>query len=118
MKCPKCGYESTVLEAAASPEICPKCSVVYAKVMAQRSETTRSNTGMTTRQAKEEWRKEKALNSPPRMVVTDFDIPFGRLVWLMTKIILAALPAAVLASLIVAMLGVLFAGLFGGLVSS
>lgn len=38
MECPKCSYKPTTAEHAASPEICPKCGAVYAKVKARQEQ--------------------------------------------------------------------------------
>lgn len=35
MKCPKCGYESTMTESLQSPDSCPSCGVYYSKVAAR-----------------------------------------------------------------------------------
>jgi len=45
-----------------------------------------------------------------RIVITDIDIPFDRLVMVMTKMILAALPALFIASLILTVIGTVLVG--------
>lgn len=40
MQCPKCKYEPTVSEIAASPDKCPSCGVYYAKVATRASAST------------------------------------------------------------------------------
>lgn len=52
---------------------------------------------------------------PIQVVVTDLDIPFGQLVWLSAKIMLAALPALMLAGLIVFSIFLLFGGIGGAM---
>lgn len=116
MECPKCKYEPTMAENAASPEICPKCGVVYAKVQAKQEAAGQPVTGKVaagiagakagvaaSRQQREEREWQARLNAaaPDCVVVTGVQIPFLSLIWLMTKIILAALPALVLAMFIV-----------------
>jgi len=109
-------------EQAESPDICPKCGVVYAKVQAQRGTkgTVRQGPAVASQMA------AAARPSPPRksgsdselvaidgdVVVTGVNIPFFSLIWLMTKIILAALPAIALATLIVVMLSSFIGGVF------
>ncbi|MCG8650800.1 MAG: hypothetical protein MI861_13260 [Pirellulales bacterium] len=44
------------------------------------------------------------------VVIRDIDIPFGRLVSIMLKIMFAAIPAVILFYLFFAVLGLLFAG--------
>jgi len=116
MECPKCKYEPTMAENAASPEICPKCGVVYAKVQAKQEAAAQPVTGKVaagiagakagvaaSRQQREErdWQARLNAAAPDCVVVTGVQIPFLSLIWLMTKIILAALPALVLAVFIV-----------------
>ncbi|GGC87416.1 hypothetical protein [Halopseudomonas salina] len=118
MECPKCRYEPTMAEQAESPGICPKCGVVYAKVQAQRN----GKGGVTQGPSIASQMAATARPSPPRavsndnelvaidgeVVVTGVQIPFFSLIWLMTKIILAALPAMMLAAFIVFLLVTFF----------
>lgn len=114
MECPKCKYEPTMAENAASPEICPKCGVVYAKVQVppeSKPVGSKLAAGMAgamagveaARQQREDAGAQAAAKraSPDCVVVTGVQIPFLSLIWLMTKIILAALPALILAGFIV-----------------
>ena len=116
MECPKCKYEPTLAEHTASPEICPKCGVVYAKAQARQEAAAQPVTGKVaagiagakagvaaSRQQREEreWQAKLSASAPDCVVVTGVQIPFLSLIWLMTKIILAALPALILAGFIV-----------------
>jgi hypothetical protein len=133
MECPKCKYEPTMAEHTASPEICPKCGVVYAKVQARQDASVADSPGVSAklgagiagakagieesrqRRQEAEWQSSLKRAAPDCVVITGVQIPFISLIWLMTKIILAALPAAVLAGLILFMLGSFVGGVFSGL---
>jgi hypothetical protein len=52
---------------------------------------------------------------PQPVTVTDINIPFGRLVGLILKIMLASIPAVLIMYAIMAAIGLLFVGLLGGL---
>lgn len=117
MECPKCKYEPTMAEHTASPDICTKCGVVYAKVRAQQEAAAEpsasskvavgiagAKAGIAGSRAQREalkWQAKLGASAPDRVVVAGVQIPFLSLIWLMTKIILAALPALVLAVFIV-----------------
>lgn len=127
MECPKCDYEPTMAEQTANPGICPSCGVVYAKVKAQQAARSaeprgysvldRMNMGLVGAQAEvkagRERRAEQELDHHPlnSVEVTAIRIPFLSLVWLMTKVILAALPAIILAGAILIMLGSFIGGM-------
>jgi len=126
MECPKCKYEPTMAENAASPEICPKCGVVYAKVQARQEAAAQPVTGKVaagiagakagvaaSRQQREEreWQAKLNAAAPDCVVVTGVKIPFLSLIWLMTKIILAAIPAIILAAFILMMIFSFISGL-------
>lgn len=49
-----------------------------------------------------------------RVVITDVDIAFGKLVLMFIKFGLAAIPAAIVVSIIMSVVMVLLAGIFGG----
>jgi hypothetical protein len=51
---------------------------------------------------------------PQRVVVTDVHIPFGRLIAIMIKFGLAAIPAAIIVWAIMAVIVALLGGFFGG----
>lgn len=55
---------------------------------------------------------------PQRVTVIDFDIAFRSLIWLMVKIVLAVIPAAILVLLIFAAFGSVITGLVRGLFPS
>ena len=48
-----------------------------------------------------------------RTIVTDIDIPFGRLIIIFIKFGLAAIPAAIVVSIIVTLIGFLLSAIFG-----
>lgn len=50
-----------------------------------------------------------------QVTITDFDIPFGRLVTIFIKVGLAAIPAAIVVSFIMMIVFALLGGLFGGI---
>jgi hypothetical protein len=50
------------------------------------------------------------------VVITDVDIPFGRLVGLILKVMLASIPAYIILFIIFAVLGTMFSGLLLGLI--
>lgn len=50
------------------------------------------------------------------VVVTDVDIPFGRLVGLILKVMLASIPAYIILFIIFAILSAMFSGLILGLI--
>lgn len=50
-----------------------------------------------------------------RVTITDIDIPFGRLVAIFIKFVLAAIPAYIVVFLIVAIILAVVGALFGGL---
>ncbi|WP_041375403.1 hypothetical protein [Polymorphum gilvum] len=50
-----------------------------------------------------------------RMIVVDVEIPFTRLVLIMIKFGLAAIPAAIIVSIIVSVIMAFIGGLFGGM---
>jgi len=118
MECPKCRHEPTMAEQAESPGICPKCGVVYAKVQAQREgkATVRQGPPIAAQMAAAARPSPASkINSEPdlvaidgEVVITGVQIPFFSLIWLMTKIILAALPAMMLAAFIVFLLVTFF----------
>lgn len=51
-----------------------------------------------------------------RTVITDVDIPFGRLVGLILKVMLAAIPAYIILFIIMAIFGTMFSGVLLGLI--
>ncbi len=51
--------------------------------------------------------------SPDRTVITDIDIPFGRLVLIMIKCVLAAIPALIAVWLIFFLIGLALSLIFG-----
>lgn len=53
--------------------------------------------------------------TPHPVTVTDINIPFGRLVVLILKFMLASIPAIILMYAIMAAIGLLMIGLLGGL---
>lgn len=53
--------------------------------------------------------------APHPVTVTDIDIPFGRMVVLILKFMLASIPAVILMYAIMAAVGLLAFGLLGGL---
>ncbi|MBD8891371.1 hypothetical protein [Roseibium litorale] len=55
------------------------------------------------------------MEEPNKSVLVDIDIPFARLVMIMIKFSLAAIPAMIVVWLIMAVIMLLFGGLFGGL---
>ena len=119
MECPKCKYEPTMAEHTASPDICPKCGVVYAKVAA-RSEAEQarakpsaaekiSNGLAGARLSMEESRKRrmereglaKIKNAmPDHVVVKDIDMPLWSMVQFLVKLALASIPAVLILMLI------------------
>lgn len=126
MECPKCKYEPTMAEHTASPDICPKCGVVYAKVQARQEAAepapaskvaavlAGAKAGIAeSRQQREdrEWQAKLNAAAPDCVVVTGVQIPFLSLIWLMTKIILAAIPAIILAAFILMMIFSFISGL-------
>ena len=50
------------------------------------------------------------------VVITDVDIPFGRLVMLILKVMIASIPAYIILFIIFAILSAMFSGLILGLV--
>lgn len=56
--------------------------------------------------------KVNATSGPLLVRVVDVDISFGQMIWLMIKLAIAAIPAAI----IVAIIGLVLAAFFGGLV--
>ncbi len=54
------------------------------------------------------------MDQDNRTVVTDIDIPFFRLVAIIIKISLAAVPAMIIVWFIMALVATLFGGLIGG----
>ncbi|PKM30232.1 MAG: hypothetical protein CVV07_07390 [Gammaproteobacteria bacterium HGW-Gammaproteobacteria-11] len=134
MKCPKCSYEPTLAEQSASPDICPSCGAVYAKVLARQAEEAAANAEGAPRDSglKEQVsarmlaaREDVAAGRARRSAIEERErnservlvavrIPFLSLVWLMTKIVLAAIPALLLAAFIVFAL----ATFFGTVISS
>lgn len=51
-----------------------------------------------------------------RTVITDVDIPFGRLVGLILTVMLAAIPAYIILFIIMAIFGTMFSGVLLGLI--
>lgn len=54
-------------------------------------------------------------SGPQPITITDFNIPFGRLVVLILKFMLASIPAVLIMYAIMAAIGLLFVGVLGGL---
>ena len=50
-----------------------------------------------------------------RVVITDIDVPFGRLVVIFIKFVFAAIPAYIAVALIIGVIFAIFGGIFGGL---
>lgn len=48
-----------------------------------------------------------------RTIVTDVDIPFGRLIVIFIKFGLAAIPAAIVISIVVTLIGLVLSAIFG-----
>jgi hypothetical protein len=74
-------------------------------------------TGRAVQREKEERRLHPEAFPPPatRLIVTDVDIPFGRLVGILTRIALAAIPATLIVMLVVGLVwAVILAGAVGG----
>jgi hypothetical protein len=51
---------------------------------------------------------------PNEVVVVDFDIPFGSLVWLLVKIALASIPALMILGVILSLVSIIFGGAIFG----
>jgi uncharacterized membrane protein len=56
------------------------------------------------------------MNTEPtdKIVIRDIDIPFGRLVLLLLKLMLASIPAIIVFYLLFAVLALVFLAIFGG----
>lgn len=57
-----------------------------------------------------------AAGAQTHTVITDVDIPFGRLVGLILKVMLAAIPAYIILFIIMAIFGTMFSGVLLGLI--
>jgi hypothetical protein len=55
------------------------------------------------------------MNEKQAVTITDIDIPFVRLMMIIIKVSLAAIPAAIAVSLVLGLIMSLLAGVFGGL---
>lgn len=53
-----------------------------------------------------------------RVVITGVQIPFGEMVVLILKLVLASIPAYIILFIIVAIVGGIFGGIFAGLMSA
>lgn len=136
MQCPKCSYEGTMAEFGDDRK-CPECGAYYDKVIQHvQREIERpappkvEPEGPTLREradaamlAVNEGRKRRkaseALDAsrrgqPEYVRLTGVDIPFLSLVWLMTKLILASIPATALAIIIVTGIYSFVSGMAGG----
>ncbi|HEU0053792.1 MAG TPA: hypothetical protein VFQ39_11460 [Longimicrobium sp.] len=56
-----------------------------------------------------------SYTGPVRTVLTDVDIPFGQLVTLILKVMLASIPAYIILFIIFMIIGGIFGGIFAGL---
>jgi uncharacterized protein YhaN len=112
-------------EHAASPDVCPECGVVYAKVQAKQESRSvadklaagvagaRSGVAEARQQREEaEWQAELKRSAPDCVALTSVQIPFLSLVWLMTKVILASIPAVILAAFIIMLIMSFVSGVF------
>lgn len=125
MKCPKCLYEAKPEEIVTEGQ-CPNCGVFYHKVTgstpppAHKSGEKEIASRIANAQAAvaEGRARRKAQDAeskaPGSVSIVAVNIPFLSLVWLMTKIILAAVPALIIAGVIITIL----ASFFGGVISS
>lgn len=52
---------------------------------------------------------------PTRVEVVNFDIPFGQMIWLMIKWVLASIPAMIILFVLGAILSLVFGGVLMGL---
>ena len=55
--------------------------------------------------------------APHRIAIVDIDIPFWRMVAIIIKWAIAAIPAAIILSIIFAIIGAIFGMVFGGMFS-
>ncbi len=55
------------------------------------------------------------MSEKPSVTITDIDIPFMRLMMIIIKVSLAAIPAAIIVSLILGIVMSLVAGILGGM---
>lgn len=53
-----------------------------------------------------------------RVVITGVQIPFGEMVMLILKMVLASIPAYIILFILFAVLGMIFGGVFAGLMSA
>lgn len=123
-QCPSCSYELTMQEQVDNPDSCPKCGIYFEKFLAKQAalkEAALSEGGRTgglagakagMRQARakrtEQEKKLADLRSNPTYVsVVDFKVPFWSLVFFLVKLVIAAIPAAIIVALIFSVPGVL-----------
>ena len=120
MHCPKCGHEPTLAEVMASPDICPNCSVVYAKVLARQEPQVAIG-------KKPDWPSTPAQQRPATLpgyqgvapqpvVVVDVRMSFWSMVVFMVKWAFATIPAILIILIIVVTIPSIF-GFWGWIVA-
>jgi hypothetical protein len=57
-------------------------------------------------------------DSRTRVVITGVDIPFGELVMLILKVMLASIPAYIVLVIIFVIFAAIFGGIFGGMIAA
>lgn len=96
ISCPNCAAS-----VSGSAVACPKCGVPLTPAPPNAEELRAARVA--------------AQGYVQKVVVTDIDVSFGQLVFLMIKITFAAIPAAIIVGFIVAIMGAVFGGLLAGL---
>lgn len=93
MQCPKCQYEPTMMEMGLSPEICPRCSIVYEKYNA--AVNARAGGVKPVKKRLDVVTRDSA-GPIQEVVVTDIRMGFMSMVTFMVKWAFAAVPALVI----------------------
>lgn len=102
---------------------CPGCSNQIsseAPACPQCGRTMRSEPPAPPNQPQPMAEQRQVVSSPVpvRVIVTDIDVSFGQLMWIMIKITFAAIPAAIIIAVIGGLVALVFGLLFGGLAAA
>lgn len=107
MECPKCKYNPTMREIQASPDVCPSCGVVYAKVMQAKSSSESKPVNIPKKKFVSKAKRIRAAingefieDNAQLVVVTDIRMRFWSMVLFMVKWALASIPAMMILALI------------------
>ncbi len=122
MSCPNC---NTLFPG--SGKYCIKCGGTLphqstgVQTSTQRAPVDTTSASVSSAQVSSTWSGQAGSQQsgqfalPARVIVTDFNMPFGSMVGLMVKLAIAAIPALIILMVLAALISAVLGGLLGGI---